>query len=480
MLCATVQAPSFIEAKKQIIQMSGIADCIELRIDLCGSLSLTEIAQLLNLSSCTILTLRKSASMSEKDWVHKIFLLAKLHPQYLDIDQSFPKRALQQLRSLYPDIRIILSCHSQNPEDLYQIYSHLAHYSASIDHIKIAITPKSTSQVLDYIRKASYLPKNTTFIGMGEYGIPSRILSPIMGNGIHYAAAAKPTAAGQLPIQDLLHYNYKQLSSCSKIYALIGDDVSRSISHLSHNFLFTEARIDATYLKLPVKDAQELRHSLQKLKTLPVAGLSITSPFKQTILPFLDEQDLSVQESHACNTILIKGNRLLGYNTDGIGCFRALQNRGIAIHNQRIAILGAGGAARAIAHTLARQGAYLSIFNRTIDQAQDIASRTRGRAFLLTEISHQPTYDIIINALPPHVHLPNISAPIMMDINVLTPTLTPGKKTHLMISGIDMFIEQALYQFNIWFPQLMTEEITHRFRRKTKEFVTEILRKKID
>lgn len=461
LLCATINGPTFSQAKQQILDSLPFVDSIELRVDSLSTLSPSALSFLLAMAKAPILTYKKPQGLSSSAWVEKILSLAALSPTYLDVDIQFPQDALRKIRLSYPDIKIILSHHTETYEDPHHIYHKM--HSTPAHYYKIVTYSETPLQTLRFVHAARSLPPQATALCLGEHSLASRVLSPLMGNAMNYAAGrhASPAAPGQPHLDDLLAYNYKNLSQEAKIYALIGNPVDRSPSHITHNKFFSKLLIKASYIKIPLSPEQ-LTEFFIILRTLPFRGLSVTMPLKVPVMDYMDILDPSAQLCGAVNTILFHEDVLYGYNTDGQGAFNLLVRKGVAIKNKHVAILGAGGAARSLAVTLAHHGAYIHIFNRTFQNAESLAKLCNGTAHPLKDLRGFAS-DLLINTLPPEIGFPWEFPPIILDINTFpknTPYLLKAQQLGVRVfHGYDMFIEQALLQFSLWFPELSSQHL---------------------
>lgn len=468
MLCTVISGPSFIEAKNQLLRSLPKCRCFEIRADLL-SLSHSELKKLIALAPISILTWKKPPFCSQKLWIKNIESLAQLHPDYLDLDKDFPENAILRIRHLHPEIKLIRSLHTNDSDriDITQLYTQMR--SSSVDYYKLAVSPSSTIDLLHICYQKLSLPKKTTVLCLGKIGQPSRILSPILQNPFTYAISpgAAPVAPGQLSLKHHYFYNYKNLSPNSPICALIGD-TSRSIGHLTHNPLFSKLGIPCPYIKLPLT-LQELPKFFSSIRTLPFLGISVTSPLKTAVVPFLDKQDPSVQASGSCNTLVIRQGEIIGHDTDGEGLFSVLTHHNIPLNNQRVAILGAGGAARSIAARLSKTNCELFIFNRTTTHAEALASRYQATACNLKDLPQYP-FSLIINCLPPSAIIPLVLAPVIVDINTLPKhnafTRHARSKGCSIIYGHEMFTQQALLQFRLWFPTHSFKHLETTFARR--------------
>ncbi|MBI4354578.1 MAG: shikimate dehydrogenase, partial [Candidatus Omnitrophica bacterium] len=159
----------------------------------------------------------------------------------------------------------------------------------------------------------------------------------------------------------------------TRVYGILGDPVSHSLSPLMHHTAFEALRLDAVYapFEVPPSTVGDL---LRGLVTCGINGLNVTVPHKETIVPLLDELAEDARALDAVNTIVVRRGRTIGYNTDVIGFEQALQELGWTRRRSAAMILGSGGGARAVAWVLSRApGTHLIIANRHRDRAQRLA-----------------------------------------------------------------------------------------------------------
>jgi shikimate dehydrogenase len=166
------------------------------------------------------------------------------------------------------------------------------------------------------------------------------------------------------------------ISGKTKICALIGDPVEHTMSPAIHNAAFREIELDYVYVAFRVK-AEELSRAIEGMRALNMRGMNITIPHKVSVLKLLDKLDPMAEKIEAVNTIVNDDGILTGYNTDATGFLQALLDKGIEPRGKNIAILGAGGASRAVSFILADRGANLAILNRflELDWAVELAKR---------------------------------------------------------------------------------------------------------
>lgn len=158
----------------------------------------------------------------------------------------------------------------------------------------------------------------------------------------------------------------------TRVCGVIGDPIEHTLSPIMHNAAFNAQKLDYAFLAFKVKPA-ELENAINGIRSLNIRGLNVTMPHKSSVLNFLDRIDLSAQIVNSVNTILNRENKLFGFNTDGVGALKALRENGVEPKGRKVLLLGAGGAARAIAYAMAKESDELAVLNRTVKPAQELA-----------------------------------------------------------------------------------------------------------
>lgn len=171
-----------------------------------------------------------------------------------------------------------------------------------------------------------------------------------------------------------------------KLFALIGDPVEQSLSPAMHNAAFQTLGLKCAYIALRVPKPM-LADAIASVRALGIAGLNVTIPHKIDIVGLLDELDKFASLVGAVNTVKNDGGKFIGFNTDGEGALRALQGKIGSVRGKEVVLLGAGGAARAIAFSLARAGAKLTIANRTVPRARALASTIEQKLGINVEVT---------------------------------------------------------------------------------------------
>jgi shikimate dehydrogenase len=194
---------------------------------------------------------------------------------------------------------------------------------------------------------------------------------------------------------------------------------------------------------------------------LEIAGLSVTLPHKERVLPELDEVEPLARDLGAANTIARSGGRLRGYNTDAEAALAPLRGK-VDLRNKRVALLGAGGAARAFAFRLPREGCAVTVYNRTEARARSLAEQA-GIAWRRWEDLARDPYDLLIQATPVGMHPEVEQLPVPekwlrgslgYDIiyNPVETALLRAARSRWIdtLGGVEMFVEQAVAQFELF------------------------------
>lgn len=253
------------------------------------------------------------------------------------------------------------------------------------------------------------------------------------------------------------------INARTKVVALLGHPVEHSLSPAMQNAAFAEMGLNYCYVCLPVRP-EMLGGAVEGLRALSFAGANVTVPHKEAVLPFLDEMDGEASFIGAVNTVVNREGRLTGYNTDGRGFMRSLEEEGIPVDGGKILVVGSGGAARAISYYLSEKAAEVSLFDvdyaRAGKLALDLASRGRNvRA--IRELDGLAEAAVVINATPLGL---KESDPLPFDVRGLrtgqtvvdliyreTRLLREAAKQGLRgLSGLGMLLWQGVLASELW------------------------------
>jgi len=250
----------------------------------------------------------------------------------------------------------------------------------------------------------------------------------------------------------------------TKLYGVIGNPVRHSLSPIIHNGAFKRLGWNAIYLAFEVKNLEE---ALRGIRGLDVKGVSVTSPFKTEIVPFLDKVEGLARKIEAVNTIVNRGGKLIGYNTDGRGALEALEEK-IDLRGKSVILLGAGGAARAIGFGLKKRDCQFIVANRSKKKGEGLSKELGCDYLPISSLVRMKAgeleADVIINATSLGMVPRDRETPIpkkllkegMMVMDIVyqplqTKLLREAKeKGCLTIIGLEMLVRQGAAQSEIW------------------------------
>lgn len=480
MLCVVIKGPSYEEVRRQISQVIPYADVVELRLELFSNLNREQLKQLrAEFSIPMIFTLRSSSqggsyARSENERLDDLRKLASLKPEYLDIEFHVPADFIADIAKEHPEIKLIISHHDfvETPSDLDALYTAMQKIPAW--GYKIAVAAKHALDAMRLICWAKNIQGNKIIIAMGEYGQISRILSPVMQCAMTYACLDEGSlgAPGQIPAKVLLErYHYRSLDSQTAVYGLIGDPVDQSIGDLVHNRFFEDKEMNAVYIKIQLK-AAELETFLRLAAQFPFRGFSVTMPLKEAAVAYVNELSQEASAIGAVNVLRWQDGKWMASNTDGTGALNAIEEQ-FPVKGKRVVIIGAGGAAKAIAYEAHRRGASITVVNRDKKRAEQLASNVNGIAKGLDEMQAcaNEGYDVLINSTP--AAMPINDAAILPGSIVMDVKTKPTPDSHFfqaaekkgchLIYGYQMFLEQAIGQYLYWFPERFSAQECRAF-----------------
>ncbi len=380
----------------------------------------------------------------------------------IDIEIESAAAAQERLAQFRSRTQIVVSYHNfEATPPMEPILNRVTRVPA--DAYKVVTTARKPSDNVRVLAAAKELTRQPLVVlAMGELGFPTRVLSPVFGGAFTYAApmCAAGTAAGQVSARYLRHlYHVEKLRKTTKIFGVIADPVRHSISPAVHNRGFQARRLDSVYLPFLVSPAA-LRDFFVMAERLPLAGFSVTIPHKQKIIRYLDSVDPLARRIGAVNTVWRKGGKWRGSNTDAAGVTGPLQ-RLLRLQSASVLIVGNGGAARGAACALFDAGAKISVVGRNADRVRALAKACGGEPLLREQLVGRK-FDAIIHATPlgmyPHVNEcffeGEIPGEVVFDMvyNPLETVLIRRARQQgkTVVPGLEMFIEQAARQFEIW------------------------------
>ncbi len=382
MLCLTLTGATIEENLAQVARNRQWISLLELRIDLLREDALSRASEFPTLVDLpVVLTCRRTedggaCTLGERQRQALVRKVAEGPFAYVDIEDDVKKSDFEtELRSR--GISIIRSFHDINgmPAD---IYSRMTKMAAKGDIPKIAVTPHTFMDVIALFRIETELAsiERKIVIGMGEMGIPLRILYKRTGSFMTFCSdsSAAPAAAGHLTARTMSElYRSDRVDANTKIYGVIGNPVMHTASPLIHNPGFHAINFNAIYVPFLV---DSVRSFFKLAESIRIYGFSVTIPHKQDVLPYLGKITREVKQIGSCNTVVRIQNMWKGINTDYYGFLTPL-HRDIEqgkIHTALV--IGAGGASRAVVWALHNHGIKVTLVNRTLEKAKAIAQET--------------------------------------------------------------------------------------------------------
>lgn len=389
------------------------ADYIELRTDYFS------IAQIMNLAQRSrlpiILTVKRAMTLPSV-LPHSV--------KYIDFDYKAPQT---KLRRVPHGLNIIQSFHDYTATPTYTKLAALVKRAHQHGYLpKIATTIRTVDDLAVIARLQKTYGKRIIAIGMGELGIMTRLYNKSL---LTFAALTQRsiTASGQLTVT--------QLRSGMQLYGLIGETIAHSLSPRLHNTWFKQQYLPHRY---QLWSTQDLDKFMSVFNFFGLPGASVTMPYKKDIMSYCATLDRHAKTIGAVNTLVRRGNKLIGYNTDWLGVQRAL---GQSLRQARVLILGSGGAAAAIAYA---------------------AKQTHAKTVVSLHRADLPTqrtnFDVVINATPVHnallVSASALKHKVVMDCiyDRSTQLQRSARKHHArrIVNGLPMLRIQAAEQFKVW------------------------------
>ncbi len=389
-ICLTLTGKTLAQNAETVKKYRQYIDIAELRVDHLDPAEWMSVRQFPHMVDLPcILTIRRKVDGGEfiDGEVSRTILFARAlafadtdsskNFKYIDFEEDFHIPSLQDAALAF-GIKIIRSVHDmKNP---------IVHLKERLDDLKttgyeipkIAFMPHSLDDVTRLFKEAQQLEDTDhILVAMGDFGLPSRILSAKLRNHLTYCSPAETSGKvanlGHLdPITLNEVYHFKQIDESSDIYGITGWPLESSSSPALHNPAFLRHGKNAVYI--PVR-AEKVEQALSFADTVGIKGLSVTVPHKEKVMGAANTQDPLVEAIGASNTIIREGKDWHAYNTDAPGFARALlEFTGLkSLRGKKVAIIGAGGAARAIAHVIKDLHGKACVFNRTLSKARDLA-----------------------------------------------------------------------------------------------------------
>ena len=431
------------------------ADLVELRLD--GVRDLDVPGALQGAGRPVIVTCRPVWEGGRFDGgeVERLKILSRasaLGADYVDVEWRADWRAVRVSSS-----RLVLSHHDFDgmPSDLDERARAMRQTGAAV--IKIAITAATLGDCLT-LKEAVDVDGARVLIAMGMSGQLTRAWPGWFGSCWSYGGSVAP---GQLPVDELIDvYRVRETSGGTEPYALFGEPLCHSGSPRIHNAAFAQHGRDAVYVPLESRDADE---ALRVAEAIGVRGGSVTAPLKRAMFERSRPADELSRDLGAVNTLRRGPHGWDSRNFDVVGFLAPLDRRSMSVRKRRAVVLGAGGAARAVAWSLKSHGARVEICARRRVQAEELA-----RAMGVGVIDWPPRsgWDLLVNTTPVGTWPKTEEAPIAPEVmhgargRIVYDLVYNPHETTLMrwareagaevIGGMEMLIEQAYAQQRWW------------------------------
>lgn len=458
LVCVTVAAATTEElcARRDAIEVTDVADLIELRLDDVRTPDVA--AALAGRRKPVIVTCRPAwegggfgGSEEER---HRLLRDARARgAEYIDVEW---RAGFDDLVRSGNGRGIVLSAHDFHrvPRDLAAQYEAMRATGAEI--VKIAVTAERLADMLPLLDLTRPGGASHVILAMGAAGVATRVLAARFGSCWSYAGEG--IAPGQVSPRALVEdFQFRRVSAATTVYGVLGRPIGHSLSPAMHNAAFAHLGIDAVYVPLEAADADDF---FQTASALRVRGASVTAPYKRDAFDRADVTDEMTRRVGALNTLKHEDGRWHGINTDVEAFLGPLEAR-MRLDGARVAILGAGGAARAVAIGAASRGARVAVYARRKQAAEDVARLVAGTASELPP--PHGSWDVLVNATPvgtwPHADEAILSAASLNGRLVYDLVYNPAR-TRLLeeaaragcetIGGLAMLVAQAQRQCEWW------------------------------
>lgn len=454
------------DAIKQIRSSRRYADLFEFRLDMIRDPNITGLiiaGRKPCIATCRPVWEGGSFAGKEPERIEILEAASLIGVDYVDIELNTDPVILAEFLRRKKETRVIVSLHlfEASVFDSKKLYKAL--HATGADVVKLAYNAVDAGDVvvaIEFLSLAKRARRKAIAIAMGEAGESSRVLYRKFGGWATYVAPEQGpgSAEGQLRGSELRNvYRADELTATTRVFGVIGNPVRQSKGVYLHNPLFRKAAKNAVYCRFPVSNLQTfIKHVAPRLD-----GFSVTLPHKQKITQFLDAVDPAAKAIGAVNTVLRKGRKLFGTNTDAPGAVDAIEAV-IQIKGKRMLVIGSGGAARAIAFEAKRRRGQVILANRTDAKARKLAREFGVRHVRMEDIA-TTEFDILVNAtsvgMIPHTDESPVPKTVLKGKVVfdavynppMTKLLSDAKSVGAkIIQGTEMYINQGALQSELY------------------------------
>ena len=477
MICIPIVGPTQHKSLEDIAAAEPLADMIELRLDLMSDF---DLGTLLSASTkpCIVTNRTKREggqfSGSEEERIGLLKQAVAAGADYVDIETSTPKELLKPFLESDHQSKVILSYHNftDTPEEIGHLYDLMCAMPADI--LKIVTYARDITDNLalfELLHRSKKDDKKLIALCMGEKGEASRILSPLLGGFLTFGSleTGKETAPGQITgaiLKDI--YRVCDKRDSFKIFGVIGNPVYKSMGYLIHNQAFKETGSTDIYVPFLVDNVENFFKGFSPY----FEGLSVTMPFKESIMAEMDEIEETAKKIGAVNTVVRDGKSWKGYNTDCMGALQALEKH-VDLKNKNVLIVGAGGTAKAIGYGVYEKGAKITVtYNRDKEKGIRLGSELKAKVVSIQDVDKEEI-DVLINCSPvgmsPNLEETPVPSRCLRKGMIVFDSVYNPIETRLIrearvsgcvtISGVELFVNQAVGQFELWTGQKAPTDI---------------------
>jgi 3-dehydroquinate dehydratase / shikimate dehydrogenase len=484
----TADTPACMQAAMAQAAQAG-ADLVELRLDWLRQFDEVQVQALVTVRPCPVIVTIRPAweggrfAGKEADRLRMLAGAVAAGAEYVDLEylawrdhRDLCRPLLEACHRNGAATKLILSQHDfkRTPGNLDAILTEMA--ASDADIIKLATTARHINDALRMLEALQGVQKPAIGLCMGPAGVMTRILAGKAGAFLTFACLGPgdEAAPGQVPVGDLLGmYHFRQITAQTAVLGVAGCPVAHSMSPALHNAAYEQLGLDAVYLPMEVAEGEgsfnRFVDAVLGAAWLNVRGLSVTIPHKLAALKRADEAEPLATRIGAANTLTIEdGWKILASNTDYAGAIQALcQGARLApeaLVDKTAAVLGAGGVSRAVVAGLVDAGCKVTICNRTLEKAQQLAEEFGGKA-IEWEDRGRLRPDILINCTslgmwPNQYEEPMPKEAIQPETIVFDTVYNPPQTRLLLhavrrgctvVDGVAMFVQQAALQMQRWF-----------------------------
>lgn len=446
------------------------ADLVELRLDHIGGFNASMIREARReILGPTIATLRSKeqggrSGLSGPRRRDALMELLESDFEYVDLELETDKPLLKKINRSESETQIIVSSHLPRPAKRNVVEKRLVEALALGDIAKIAMPCETAPQAMDLAQiglRLSRLKKRFVITGMGLQGQLTRVFADRIGSQLVYSCLpGKEAAPGQLDLSTQISL----LEGSKKVFGLVGHPVTHSVSKPMQEAALKHLGIRGMYLPLDFPPNQFDGNSLRALRNLGFRGVNVTIPHKGLAFKLCDRRGESAIATRAVNTISFVGKAVVGENTDVIGFSRLLDEKTIITPNTHALVIGAGGAARAVAYVLSERRAKLTIIDIEKARADELAKSFGGTSVSVKRLwKSDRSFDLVVNCTP--VGMKGVAGTplkagfvgphsVFIDI-IYNPPLTRAmevatRRGAKAYGGLEMLVQQGAESFRTW------------------------------